>query len=162
MDPETGKPYADFNIGDISEMTSKNIDSFENCVIVIDDMGNKLKNNIAEYFDGGRHDDIQMIVIGHKPAQIFNTARMSCDTIFITIHNGADLFKNFIEIYNSKHDFHGITKDLNRSFYKHTDKTAEALRYGLIKYNVKEDNLIVFDKNRTTIYDSTVGFMDSP
>ena len=55
-------------------------------------MGNKLKNDIAVYFAGGIHDDIQMILIGHKPAQIVNTARMSCDTIYITTYNGADLF----------------------------------------------------------------------
>ena len=39
-----------------------------------------------------------MIVMCHKPAQINNMARMSCDTIFITTYNGADLFKSFIEI----------------------------------------------------------------
>ena len=39
-----------------------------------------------------------MIVMCHKPAQIINTARMSCDTIYLTTYNGADLFKNFNEI----------------------------------------------------------------
>ena len=93
---EKGKPYADFNM---CEITSKNIDYFENSVIVIDDMGNKLKDDIAEFFAGGRYDDIQMMVLGHKPAQIVNTARVSCDTIYKTTFNGADLFKNFNEIY---------------------------------------------------------------
>ena len=51
-------------------------------------------------------------------------------------------------------------KELNRSFYNCTDKNAEALRYGLIKFNVKDDTFIIFDKNRTTIYDSRIGFMD--
>ena len=60
-------------------------------------MGNKLKNDITEYFAVGRHDDIQMIVMGHKQAQIFNTARMGCDTIYITTYNGAALFRNFNE-----------------------------------------------------------------
>ena len=40
-----------------------------------------------------------MIVMCHKPAQIINTARMSCDTIYLTTYNGPDLFKNFNEIY---------------------------------------------------------------
>ena len=74
-----------------------------------------------------------MVVIWHKPAQIVNTARMSCDTNYITTYNGADIFKNFNEIYKCKHNFHGIIMELNRSFYNCTDKTAEALRYGLIK-----------------------------
>ena len=87
-------------------------------------MGNKLKNDIAEYFAGGTHDDIQIIVIGHKPAQIVNTARMSCDTAYITTYKGADLFKNFNEIYNCKHDFHGLTKKLNTNFYNSTDKNS--------------------------------------
>ena len=52
---------------DINKITSKKIDSFENCVIV--DMGRKIKNDIFDYFAEGRHDDIQMIVMKHKPAQ---------------------------------------------------------------------------------------------
>ena len=55
---------------------------------------------------------------------------------------------------------HGIIKELNRSFYNCTDKTAEALRYGLITYNVKGETFIIFDKNRKTINDSRIGFMD--
>ena len=73
INPGTGMPYDGFNICGIDMITSKNIDYFENCVIVIDDMSKKLKINIAEYFAGGRHKDIQMIVMGHKPAQIDNT-----------------------------------------------------------------------------------------
>ena len=55
-----------------------------------------------------------MIVMRHKPAQIVNTARTSCDTINITTYNGAHLFKNFNEIYKCKHDFHGIISELNK------------------------------------------------
>ena len=32
-----------------------------------------------------------MIVMCHKPAQIINTARMSCYTIYLTTYNGAEL-----------------------------------------------------------------------
>ena len=46
-----------------------------------------------------------MIVMCHKPAQIINTARMSCDTIFLTTYNGPDLFKKFNKIYKCEHDF---------------------------------------------------------
>ena len=63
-------------------------------------MGNKLKSDMAEYLAGGRHNDIQMIVKGHKPAQMVNTARMSCGTIYLITYNGADLFKNFNDIYH--------------------------------------------------------------
>ena len=56
---------------------------------------------MAYYFTEGRHHNIQMIVMCHKPAQIINTARMSCDTICLTTYNGADLPKNFNEIYKS-------------------------------------------------------------
>ena len=41
----------------------------------------------------------------HTPDQIINTARMSCDTFYLTYYNGADLFKNFNEIYNCEHDW---------------------------------------------------------
>ena len=49
----------------------------------------------------------------HKPAQMINTARMSCDTIYLTTYNGPDLFKNFNEIYKCEHDFNKIISELN-------------------------------------------------
>ena len=91
-------------------------------------MGNRIKNDIADYFAEGRHDDIQMIVMFHKPAKIINTARMSCDTIYITTYNGAGLFKNFNETYKCKHDFHCIISELNNSYCNCTDGMAPELR----------------------------------
>ena len=73
--------------------------NFKDSIIVLDDMGDnlnkKLNKDIAYSFTEGRHRNIQMIVSCHKPAQIINTARMSCDTIYLTTYKGADLFKNF-------------------------------------------------------------------
>ena len=37
---------------------------------------------------------------------------------------------------------------------------SDELRYGIIKYNRKENTFIIIDKNRTILYDSTVGFLD--
>ena len=37
---------------------------------------------------------------------------------------------------------------------------SDELRYGIIKYNRKENTFIIIDKNRTMIYDSRVGFLD--
>ena len=75
-------------------MIIKNImHNFQNCVIVLDDMGDSLNKDITYYSAEGRHYNIQMIVMCHKPAQIINTARMSCDNIFSTTYNGPDLFK---------------------------------------------------------------------
>ena len=62
-----------------------------------------------------------MIVMCHKPAQIINTARINCDTIYITTYNGSDLFKNFNITYECKYDFHGIINDLNSSYLNCTD-----------------------------------------
>ena len=78
---------------------------FQNCVIVLGDMGDRLNMDIAYYFTEGRHYNIQMIVMCHKPAQIIITVRMSCDTIYLTTYNGPDLFKNnFNEIYKCECD----------------------------------------------------------
>ena len=44
----------------------------------------------------------------HKPAQIINTARMSCDTNYLTTYNGPDLFKNFNGICKCEHDISKI------------------------------------------------------
>ena len=37
---------------------------------------------------------------------------------------------------------------------------ASDLRYGIIKYNKKEDTSNIFDNERTMIYDSRVGLLD--
>ena len=123
-------------------------------------MGDKLNKDIAYYFTEGRHYNIQMIVMCHKPAQIINTARMSCDTNYLTTYNGADLFKNFNEIYKCEHNFNKIISELNSNYYNCTDGMSDELRYGIIKYNRKENTFIIIDRNRTMIYDPRVGFLD--
>ena len=37
---------------------------------------------------------------------------------------------------------------------------TDELRYGVIKYNRKENTFIIIDKNRTMIYDSRVVFLE--
>ena len=105
IDPETGEFYIEFNTCDKNMITSKNKSNFKDSVIVLDDMGDKLNKDIAYYFTEGRHYNIQMFVMCHNPAQIINTARLSCDTTYLTTYNGADLSKNFNEIYKCEHNF---------------------------------------------------------
>ena len=92
IDPESNKFYTGFNKWDINMTTKNNMHKFQNCVIVLDDMGDRLNKDIAYYFTEGRHYNIQMIVMCHKPVQIINTARMSCDTIYLATYNGPELF----------------------------------------------------------------------
>ena len=66
-----------------------------------------------------------MIVISHKPAQKIKTARMNCDTIHLTTYNGADLFKNFNEIYKCEYNFYEIISDFNVSYYNYIAGTAK-------------------------------------
>ena len=160
IDPESNKFYTGFNKCDINMITKNNMHKFQNCVIVLDDMGDRLNKDIGYYFTEGRHYNIQMIVMYHKPAQIINTARMSCDTIYLTTYNGPDLFKNFNEIYKCEHDFIKIISELNSNYYNYTDGMSDELRYGIIKYNKKENTFIIISSNRTMIYDSRVGFLD--
>ena len=141
-------------------ITSKNKSKCKDNVIVLDDMGDKLNKDIAYYFTEGRHYKIQMIVMCHKPAQIINTARMSCDTIYLTTYNGADLFKKFNEIYKCEHNFNKIFSELNSNYYNFTDGMSDELRYCIIKCNRKENTFIIIDKIRTMRYDSRVGFLD--
>ena len=97
-------------------------------------MVDRLNRDIGYYFTEGRHYNIQMIVMCHKPAQIIKTARMSCDTIYLTNYNGPDLFRNFNEIYKCEHDFNKIIIELNSNYYNYTDGMSDELRYGIIKY----------------------------
>ena len=69
ISPETGDPYGEFNMCDISVITTQNILKFQNSVIVLDDMGDKFISYIQYYFTEGRHKNIEMIVMCHKPAQ---------------------------------------------------------------------------------------------
>ena len=160
IDPESNKFYTGFNKCDINMITINNMHKFQNCVIVLDDMGDRLNKDIGYYFTEGRHYNIQMIVMCHKPAQIINTARMSRDTIYLTTYNGPDLFKNFNEIFKCEHDFNKIISELNSNYYNYTDGMSDELRYGIIKYNKKENTFIIISSNRTMIYDSRVGFLD--
>ena len=120
----------------------------------------RLNKDIAYYFTEGRHYNIQMSVMCHKPAQIINTARMSSDTIYLTTYNGPDLFKDFSEILKCEHDSSKIISELNGNHYNRTDGISDELRYGIIKYNKKENTLIIINSNRTLIFDSRVGFLD--
>ena len=160
IDPESNKFYTGFNKCDKNMITKNNMHKFQNCVIVLDDMGDRLNKDIAYYSTEGRHYNIQMIVMCHKPAQIINTARMSCDTIYLTTYNGPDLFKNFNEIYKCEHYFSKIISELNSNHYIRTDGMSDELRYGIIKYNKKQNTFIIINSNRTMIYDSRVGFLD--
>ena len=103
-------------------ITSRIKSKFKDSVIVLDDMGDKINKDIAYYFTEGRHYNVQMIVMCHKPAQIINTAKMSCDTIYLTTYNGADLFKNFNETYKCEHNFNKIISELYSNYYKCTDR----------------------------------------
>ena len=141
-------------------ITSKNKSKFKDSVIVLDDMGDKLNKDMAYYFTEGRHYNIQMIVMCHKPAQITNAARMSCDTIYLATYSGADLFKNFNEIYKCEQNLNKIISELNSNYYNCTDGMSDELRYGINKYNRKENTFFIIDKNRTMIYESRVGFLD--
>ena len=160
IDPESNKFYTVFNKCDINMIAKNNMHKFQNCVIVLDDMGDRLNKDIGYHFTEGRHYNIQMNVMCHKPAQIINTARMSCDTIYLTTYNGPDLFKNFDEIYKCEHDFNKIISELNSNYYNYTDGMSDELRYGIIKHNKKENTFIIISSNRTMIYDSRVGFLD--
>ena len=160
IDPETGEFYIRFDTCDINMITSKEKSKFKDSVIVLDDMVDKLNKDIAFYFTDGRNYNIQMIVMCQKPALIINTARMSCDTIYLTTYNGADLFKIFNETYKCKHNFNKIISELNSNFYNCTDGMSDELRCGIIKFNWKENTFINIDENRTMIYDSRFGFLD--
>ena len=160
IDPESNKFYTGFNKCDINMFTKNNMHKFQNCVIVLDDMGDRSKKDITYYFTEGRHYKIQMIVMCHKPAQIINAARMSCDTIYLTTYNGPDLLKNFNEIYKCEHDFSEIISELNSNHYNRTDGMSDELRYVIIKYNKKENTFLIINSNRTMINDSRVGFLD--
>ena len=70
---------------------------------------------------------------------------MNCDTFYITTYNGADLFDNLNTTYECKHDFHGLIQESNISYYSCTDGTDDALRYGMIKYNKKEETLLLIE-----------------
>ena len=85
---------------DIKALTKETIPNFNKSVIVLDDTRDKLNKNICSYFSMGGQDDIEMIALCYKSAQIDNLARMIAETFSITTYDGTDPFKNFQEICN--------------------------------------------------------------
>ena len=140
--------------------TNKNIDKLKNSIIVLDDMGSEFSRHIKYCLTEGGHNNSQMIVMCHKPAQIDNMSRMNSDTLYITTYNEPHLFQNFNTTFKCDHKFHEIISELNSSYNNCTNGMADELHYGMIKYNNKEHTFIVIDKNRTMIFDSRIGFMD--
>ena len=59
-----------------------------------------------------------------------------------------------------EHDFSKIISELNSNYYNCADGISDELRYGIIKYNKKDNNFLIISSNRTMIYDSRVGFLD--
>ena len=57
-DTESNKFYTEFNKCDINMITKNNMHKFQNCVIVLDDMGDRLNKDIGYYFTEGRHYNI--------------------------------------------------------------------------------------------------------
>ena len=47
IDPESNKFYTGFNKGDINMITKINMHKFQNCVIVLDDIGDRLNKDIG-------------------------------------------------------------------------------------------------------------------
>ena len=160
INPETGVPYDEFELGDINMITINNIQKFQISIILLDDVGSEFGTNIKYYFTEGRHNKIQMIVMCHKPAQIDNMSRMNCDSIYITTYNGAHLFKNFIATFNCEHEFYEISHELKNSYYNCPDGMANELRYGIVKYNIKKKPFKIIGENNTLIYESRVGHME--
>ena len=52
----------------------KNIEDSKDAILVLDDMDSKLNIQMNTFFTSGRHHNIQMIVICHKPAQMIRVA----------------------------------------------------------------------------------------
>ena len=160
INTETGNPYDELNMCETSKITTQKILKFQNRVIVLDDMGNEFNSHIKYYLTEGRHKNFQIIAMCHKPAQINNMSRTNCDTTYITTYNGPDLFHNFNTTFKYNHKFHEKINELNNSYCNCTDGMADELRYGITKYNIKEDTFIIIDRNRTMIYDSRIGILD--
>ena len=58
IDPESNKFYTGFNKCDINMITKNNMLKFQDCVTVLDDMGDMLNKDLAYYFTEGRHYNI--------------------------------------------------------------------------------------------------------
>ena len=64
------------------------------------------------------------------------------------------------EIYKNEHSSNKKISELNSNHYNRTDGMSDQFRYGIIKYNRKENTFIIINSNKTMIYDSRVGFLD--
>ena len=98
---------------------------------VLVDLGDKLNKKIIPYYTTeGRHYDIQMIVKCYKPAQIDNMAKIVTDTFYMSTFYWTDLFKNFKNTDNFKHNFREPIDNL--SVYCYNCQSGIALQRSVI------------------------------
>ena len=64
------------------------------------------------------------------------------------------IYLKILKKYKAEYNFNKIISELHSNYYNCTDGMTDELRYGIIKYNRKENTFIIIDKNRTMIYDS--------
>ena len=68
-------------IGSLDDRFQGAVSDFNRCILVLNDMVVRLIKPKTLFFTIGRHEEIQMTVMCHKPAQIDKMARPSTNTI---------------------------------------------------------------------------------
>ena len=63
-------------------------------------------------------------------------------------------------MYKCEHKFYEKINNIMGSYYNHKAGSSNELRYVMIKHNRKEKIFIIIDRNRTMIYDPSVGLLD--
>ena len=129
IDGSEWKGYNVYGIDDLKLLD--NLDSFANSLIIFEDMGENIRlPAIVSLYSKGRHQNINIICVGHTVTDLNTKARDNTPAIYITLKSSQQFFERVQEKFK-------IDSSLCR--FKH-------YKYGIINNNTISDYYIVLDK----------------
>ena len=119
-----------------------NLDSFANSLFLFDDMGENIRlPAIVSLYSKGKHNNINIICVGHTVTDLNTKARDNIPALYISLNSSKQFFERVQEKFK-------IDSNLYR--FKHYN-------YGGKNYNTISDYYIVLDKDKNVVYDSRLG-----
>ena len=108
-------------------------------------MGDNIRLLVVDnFYSSGRHNNINIISVGHTVTDLNVKARENTPSIFINLNSSHLFFERVREKFK-------IHSNLHR--FKHH-------KYGIVNYHIVDDYCIVLDRDKKVVYDSRNGDID--
>ena len=122
-----------------------NPEDFANSLVNYDDMGDNIRTPVVDnFYSSRRHNNINIISVGHTVTELNVKARENIPSIFITLNSSHLFFERTQEKKKTDCNMHRF------KYYK----------YAIVNYNIVDDYYIVSDKDKNVVYDSRPADID--